>query len=347
MRRILVLARPFGIALGIFIFLNLFLALRSPHLSANSIWLYLRIREPLLSAIAVILGCVLLVPHGLLARPWVRFVSAGVLLAFLVLVSANILGFYAALLVGRIEAALPVPFSAGIAAILGLEAARAVWWAPSRPTLPLPARRFLEGVMIAGAFFVLILAHIVSFGMTDYAPAATDADAIVVLGARVSRDREHPLGRLSPALEDRVETGIRLYAEGKGKWMIFTGGVEPDGLSEPRAMAAYAIARGIPAEAIIPDEAGMNTFLSAQNCAGIARERGFRKLLIVSQYYHNARVKLIFEREFAPCFTVPARYRRLAREGFFLFRETIAFIDYLLRVPRRKTGNAGDPQDMD
>ena len=326
MRRFLILVRPFGVALAIFILMNLALAIRKPTLSANNIWLYLRIREPILSAITTLLGAALLLPHAAAARPAVRFFAAGVFIAFLVLASANILGFYSAIRAGRIITGLPIPFSALIALILGTEAARVVFWAPASFRMPLPARKFLFGVAVVAAFLVLILVHIITFGLTDYTSAAEAADAVVVLGAKVNPD-----GSLSAALEDRMATGVRLMGEGRAKYLILSGGVEPDGLSESQAMEKYAIDHDVSRDVIIRDEEGMNTQASARNCGAFARANGFRKLLIVSQYYHNARVKLMFEREFSPCFTVPAQYRRLAREPYFVFRETFAFIGYLFR----------------
>jgi len=325
MKRLLTLCRPFGLALSGFILLNLLLALRRPSLSATRIWLYLQIPEPLLSAIAGILGLALLAPHACAARRSARLLLAGIFCGFASLSLANVIGFYRALHLGRLGTQVPIPFSVLIAGILLCEAARVIWWAPVVPRLPLPARRFLEGTSVLAAFFLLILAHIVTFGMTDYAPQADQADAAVVLGAKV-----YPDGRLSHALQDRLDTGIRLLEEGRARYLILSGGVEPGGLSEPRVMAAHARSRNIPQEVLILDEKGSNTYASAQNCGEIARRYGFGKLLVVSQYFHNARVKLIFERVGTPCFTVPATYRPLLREGFFLLREAVAFPFYYL-----------------
>src|SRR5206468_995809 len=69
LRRFLALSRPFGVALGIFIALNLFLAIQKPSLSASRIWLYLQIPEPLLSAIAGVLGLALFWPRGQTSGP--------------------------------------------------------------------------------------------------------------------------------------------------------------------------------------------------------------------------------------------------------------------------------------
>jgi vancomycin permeability regulator SanA len=264
-------------------------------------------------------------PHAWATSPRRRFLVGGIICGFLALSIANILGFYHALHQGRLRAALPVPFSALIASILAAEAARVIAWDRPDPRLPLPARRFVGGVSVVGAFLALILAHIVTFGLTDYAPAVESADASVLLGAKVYAD-----GRLSNALEDRLSTGVDLFREGRVRCLILSGGVEPGGLSEPRAMAARACALGVPPAALILDEEGKTTYHSARNCGAIARAHGFQRLLVVSQYFHNARVKLIFEREGTPCYTVPAHYRPLLREGYFLLRETIAFPFYFL-----------------
>ena len=77
---------------------------------------------------------------------------------------------------------------------------------------------------------------------------------------------------------------------------------------------------------------------SARNCGVIAAENGFRGLLTVSQFFHCARIKLIFERAGTHCYTVPtclANWRtkkssRLSREDFFVFREMVAFPFYFL-----------------
>ncbi len=319
------LVRPFGIALAVFIVLNLALAIQNPSLSANHIWLYLRIGEPTLSAIASILGAALFVPHSSTSRPWVRTLVGGAIVGFLILVVFNIVDFYLALHRGRVAEAFPVPFSVLIAAVLGSEAVRVIRWRPVRSSLPPPARRFIGLLQVVAAFFLLIFAHIVTFGLTDYSPAAESADAIVVLGAKVNPD-----GTLSHVLEDRMWTAVRLYMEKPSRYVLLSGGVESNGLSEPQAMAVYAQREGVPREKLILDEGGTDTLASARNCSAIARQRGFRKVLVVSTYFHNARTKMVFERLGTPCLTVPARYRPLVREAFFLFRETVAFPYYFL-----------------
>jgi vancomycin permeability regulator SanA len=322
--------RPLGIALATFIILNLTLALQNPRLSATRIWLNLQFPEPELSIFSALLGAALLVPHAWCRLPWLRWVLGGVFFGFWILVGANVLGYYHRLYHQHFATDLPVPFSLLLFVILFGEFLRVSWWTPVQQRMPPPAWCFINGILVTAAFFALILAHILTFGYTDY---RRPADAAVVLGAKVYDD-----GELCAALRDRMETGIELFEEGLVSCLILSGGVGPNGQSEPRAMAAYAQKRGVPLSSMILDENGVTTVASARNCQQIARERGFRGLLTVSQYFHCARVKLIFERAGTHCYTVPTsssrrqegKGNRLSREDFFLLREAVAFPFYFL-----------------
>lgn len=326
LRRILVLSRPMGLALSVFILLNLILAAENPQSSATRVWLNLEISEPALSVFASILGVALLLPHDVARRPAVRWLLGGVIFGFFILVGANVIGYYHRLNLGYFRTDLPVPFSLVPLVILLLEFLRVSWWGPIEPRLPPPAWVFVRGALLAGSFFFLISAHIVTFGSTDYRRAA---DAVVILGAKVYDD-----GSLCSALEERVKTGAELFRQGLVGYVIMSGGAGPNGVNEAECMALYARELGVPLSRIILDKRGANTRASARNCRRIARENGFRRLLTVSQDFHCARIKLIFEREGMPCYTVPAgmlgERTRLLRERFFLLREVFAYPFYFL-----------------
>ena len=163
----------------------------------------------------------------------------------------------------------------------------------------------------------------------------------MILGAKVDGQ-----GKPCAALADRLDAGIDLFRRGTVRYLIMSGAVDASGRSEPKAMRVYAESRGVPASRILLDEAGVNTRGSALGSGAIARERGFREILAVTQYFHCARVKLVFDREGTPCRTVPtcslrrdltgaippadSARPRLAREGFFLLREAMAFPFYLV-----------------
>ncbi|MBI4584859.1 MAG: YdcF family protein [Planctomycetes bacterium] len=324
-RWIFFISRPFGVALGLFILLNLALGLKEPRLSANRMWFYIPLEEPWLSAFASLLALNLLSPHSWRSSRRFRLLQLGVLAGFMALTLAHVIGFYHWVEKNQIRSYAAFPFSLVILAILAMEFVRILGGGCLPVRLPRPARRFFGSMLVAAACFVMIVAHIYTFGLTDYSPAAR-AEAAVVLGAKV-----YPDGRLSNALEDRMKTGIQVFRDRKLKYLILSGGIDPNGLSEPREMKKYALKRGVPAQAILLDEQGNNTYLSARNCRKIAGERGFRELIVVSQYFHNARVKLIFERSGIPCYTMPAEpSERLVRDNFWLFREAVAYPYYLV-----------------
>ncbi len=335
-RRLFWITRSPGIALGLLILCNLLLTLDNPRLSiAKTFWLDLKLSEPELSLVSAILGVALLIPHDIGRSDWARWLLGGIFFGFLMLVSAALVGYYHALSSGSFATDLPVPFSLFIWLILLFEFSRISWCETREPRMPPPARCFCNGVAILASFFILIGTHLVTYGRTDYRHSAEagekETTAAVILGAKVYDD-----GSLSRALRDRLETGIELYREGLVSCLIMSGGTGENGKSEPKEMAAYASkVGGVPASHIILDEDGINTARSARNCGRIAKERGYRTLLTVSQYFHCARVKMIFERNGISCYTVPTCSNMkvkasgaLTRDTYFLFREAVAFPFY-------------------
>jgi len=330
LERFVGLTRAPGIALAILTLFNLMLAQENPGLSLSSVWLQLPIPEPELSIFAAVLGLALLLPHDLTSAAWVRWALGGVLFGFVILVGAGVVRYYHRLHLGEIVTDFPVPFGLVVCAVLLCEFTRVSWCGKLEPRLPLPAWCFVNGLLIAASFFALVIAHIVTAGRVDY---RRPADAVVILGAKVHDD-----GSLSDALRARLDTGIELYRDGVVSYLILSGGRGKNGISEPLEMARYAREVGsVPLSQLILDEDGTTTAQSARNCGRIARENGFRGLLVVSQYFHCARVRMIFERAGTFCYTVPTCSRRdvspnsgLTREGFFVFREACAFPFYFL-----------------
>lgn len=327
-RKLFWITRAPGVALGLLILCNLLLTMDNIRLSVTRIWFDLQIPEPELSLISAVLGIALLIPHDIARANWARWLLGGIFFGFLILVSATMVGYYHALNSGSFATDLPVPFSLLVWLILLFEFSRISWCETREPRLPPPARCFFNGVVVLVSLFILICTHLVTFGRTDF---RRSADAAVILGAKVYDD-----GSISRALRDRLDTGIELYRDGFVSCLIMSGGTGENGYSEPKRMAAYAReVGGVPSSRIILDEGGVNTVRSARNCGRIAREKGYRTLLTVSQYFHCARVKMIFERNGSSCYTVPTCSNErvkasgaLARDTFFLLREAVAFPFY-------------------
>ncbi len=116
-------------------------------------------------------------------------------------------------------------------------------------------------------------------------PAAdtfTHADAAVVLGARVYAD-----GRPSRFLRERIELGVRLYLDGTVDRLIMSGdGHDSSGFGEPGVMRRVAEDLGVPADAIVEDPLGVDTYSSCVN----ARDTfGANSVIMVSQEFHVPR----------------------------------------------------------
>jgi vancomycin permeability regulator SanA len=224
--------------------------------------------------------------------------------------------YYLLLGSGTIASAFPVPMSL----LLLLPIAAAL-----RELLRPPARgRLLIAAVPASAVGCLatFLALIATFGSTDY---RREADCAVVLGAGVWDD-----GTPSLALSDRVAEGIRLYRDGLVGKLIMTGGTGRNGHSEPEVMRRIAVRAGVPAAAVLLDEAGSDTRRSAKSVRRIMDREGLRSALVVSHYYHLLRCRGIFAHAGVDCRTVPARMsRRLDGEPWYLLRECAAFVTYL------------------
>lgn len=115
-------------------------------------------------------------------------------------------------------------------------------------------------------------------------PEKIKADAAVVLGASVWKDKP------SPVFEQRIKYGIQLYKNGQVQYIIFTGGLsEGDTLSESAAARQYAIAEGIPAEKILVEEVSTNTLQNLEQACKLMRGHQLQTAMIVSDPLHMKR----------------------------------------------------------
>ncbi len=320
----LLVFRPFAVALALFVVLNAGASVARPSLGAARLLINLPIPEPYLSLGLLLFGFVMLFPPRL---PVLQSAAIGVLVSVALIIAANIIRYYTLLARGLIQSSLPVPFSALILAVVVAEALR-LYLTPASTLRP----GWLQVLCVPPAFMLLCAAHIVTFGTTDYRYLGR-ADAVVVLGARVNADWS-----LSPSLRSRMLTGIELLKQGRVSYLIVSGGTGLSGVNEAEAMKRFAVSEGVAAERVVMDPKGVNTFASAVNCAALFRRYGWRRVMIVSQYYHLARAKLIFERQGLSVLTVPARPGgRIRTSLYYLVREAVALPYYYLCYTFEKT----------
>jgi uncharacterized SAM-binding protein YcdF (DUF218 family) len=111
------------------------------------------------------------------------------------------------------------------------------------------------------------------------------ADAIVVLGAAQFN------GRPGGVFEARLRHAVDLWKSGLAPYLVVTGGKLPaDRTTEAATARAWAIANGVPEEAILAEDEGRTTLESLEAVGLIFRRHGFRSGLFVSDQTHMLRV---------------------------------------------------------
>lgn len=152
-----------------------------------------------------------------------------------------------------------------------------------------------------------------------------NADLGVVLGNKVNED-----GTLSARLQKRLERALTLYKNGQVKMLFVSGGHGLEGFNEGDKMRDFLIRKGIPPAAIITDNQGDNTLKTVQNTAKLKSNYHIESIIVVSQYYHITRTKMLFRKNgFDKVFGASPEYLEW-RDGYSLIREFVAFYTELL-----------------
>ena len=68
------------------------------------------------------------------------------------------------------------------------------------------------------------------------------------------------------------------------------------GADEAAVMRDYLISRGVPADRIVADSAGVDTWATARHASAYMREHGYARALAVTQYFHVPRTMLALRR---------------------------------------------------
>ena len=135
------------------------------------------------------------------------------------------------------------------------------------------------------------------------------ADAIVVLGAAQYN------GRPSPVLQARLDHAAALYRGNYADLIVVTGGiVEGDRMSEATASQRYLVAAGIPARAVVVQPEGRTTAGSMDAVADYLRGVGREHVLLVSDPFHLARLRLEARRLGLTAYTSPTTTSPISRE---------------------------------
>ena len=175
-------------------------------------------------------------------------------------------------------------------------------------------------VVLAG---LLLAAGIAVDGMTD---RLHPADVAIVPGNRVNLD-----GNPSSWLQARLDKTVEMYQKGYFSHVIVSGGFGKEGFDEADVMKNYLVGAGIPAEAVLEDHYGDDTYSTALNSSALMSSYGWKSAFVISQYYQIPRTKLALSR-FGITELYSAHAQGLTSNGLIsLAREVIAYPVYFFR----------------
>ena len=200
--------------------------------------------------------------------------------------------------------------------------------------------RILIILVLAGILAVLGISSLVT-GTTAKRILPSDsaeldhADAALVLGCAVYN------GKPSPMLQDRLDTAIELYKDGKVSKLLMSGDHGKQYYDEVGTMKRYAIDAGVPSEDIFMDHAGFSTYESVYRAKEIFQ---CDSIIVVTQKYHLYRALYLCDRMDLKSQGVSASLRSYPGQNYYDFREVLARNEaFLFGITKPAPTYLGDP----
>ncbi len=145
---------------------------------------------------------------------------------------------------------------------------------------------FLSAVGIVVAFILFSNLYILSFekgNIFSSIEAVPSAPTALVFGGGMKKDGI----TMSEMQTDRVVQAIALYKAGKVEKILVTGDDGANNSNEVDAMHNFAVAQGVPDEAVDKDPHGYNTYKSCDRAVHVF---GVQKAIVISQHFHLGRI---------------------------------------------------------
>jgi SanA protein len=149
-------------------------------------------------------------------------------------------------------------------------------------------------------------------------------NTVIVLGASVHSD-----GKLSPILQDRVDTALDLYKNAKVKRFLLSGDSRTDNYDEVSAMRNYLLDRCVPEANIFIDPAGLDTFDSMYRSRKIYE---VPDAVVVTQNFHLPRTLFIAQNLDLNYIGFPASARHYKTERSLIRREKLANVKAVFEI---------------
>ena len=162
------------------------------------------------------------------------------------------------------------------------------------------------------------------------------ADVAVVLGNEVYLN-----GEPSPQLEARLDRAVELFRQRLFPQIVVSGGIETNGTDESLAMRQYLMRQGVPAEAIFLDPRGSDTMDTAEDTVALMNQQGWKRIMIISQYFHLPRCRLAFRKAGIKHVLVSHARFFSWRDLWAITRELVAYPVYYFETPTQLAHRGG------
>jgi len=192
----------------------------------------------------------------------------------------------------------------------------------------------VAGQLVGRVLGAMVTAAVLLTGSTALAiwwTARQDArpasDAIVVLGSAQYN------GVPSSIFEARLEHAIELYEDGVAPVIVTVGGrAAGDEFSEAEAGREYLLAAGVPDDALLAVEQGVDTLESMRAVGTEFTERGWRTAVLVTDPWHAMRAERMAEDAGMDASSSPTRQgpavQTRTTQFKYILRETAAYLLY-------------------
>jgi vancomycin permeability regulator SanA len=178
---------------------------------------------------------------------------------------------------------------------------------------------------ILAMVLIWLAAHLLYITIDGLTASSKQAELAVVFGNKVNPD-----GTLSQRLQKRLECALILYRSGRIEKIMVSGGLGKEGFYEGDKMKEFLINKGVPAGLIIVDNKGNNTIATVNNVIRLKDSLNYHSIMIVSQYYHITRIKMLFRtRSIQSVCSISPAYFEL-RDAYSLLSEFVAFYTEIL-----------------
>jgi uncharacterized SAM-binding protein YcdF (DUF218 family) len=177
------------------------------------------------------------------------------------------------------------------------------------------------------AFVLLLSSTALAIWWTARQDSRPRSDAIVVLGSAQYN------GVPSSIFEARLEHALALYDDGVAPVVVTVGGKKTgDQFTEAEAGRDYLAQAGIPSDALLAVNGGVDTLESMRLVAAAFRERGWSSAVLVTDPWHAMRAERMAEDSGIDAASSPTRQgpavQTRTTQFKYILRETAAYLLY-------------------